>query len=241
MSGSRRTPGRLGPFVNGYHAWLLGLGYAPASVTHSLGALGHLGRWMDSRNIDAEQLNGDVLTAFLADHVDRYGHLPSAGVMPVLDYLRSVGVAAPKPTGQASALDAFLDEYRHWLSVERELSLDTVRGYTRVAGRFLAERVSAEDERGVDGLAGADGTWFLLRESTRVRPGSVCCHANQLRQLLRYLSMRGFLIQVWPMPVRRLTAGATRASPSSRHARRSSGCLSRVIGHVGWVFATSRS
>lgn len=35
-------------------------------------------------------------------------------------------------------------------------------------------------------------TGFLLGESTRVRPGSLCCHANQLRQLLRYLSMRGF-------------------------------------------------
>ena len=63
------------------------------SVTRSLGALGHLGRWMDSRDIDAEQLNGEVLKAFLADHVDRHGQLPSAGVMPLLDYLRSVGVA----------------------------------------------------------------------------------------------------------------------------------------------------
>src|ERR1039458_5220387 len=46
---------------------------------------------------------------------------------------------------------------------------------------------------GVERLTGADVTGFLLRESTRVRPGSVCCHANQLRQLLRYLSMRGFV------------------------------------------------
>jgi integrase len=35
-------------------------------------------------------------------------------------------------------------------------------------------------------------TGFLLQESTHVRPGTVCCHANQLRQLLRYLAMRGF-------------------------------------------------
>jgi len=35
-------------------------------------------------------------------------------------------------------------------------------------------------------------TGFLLRESTRVSTASVCCHANQLRQLLRYLGMRGF-------------------------------------------------
>jgi integrase/recombinase XerD len=129
--------------------------------------------------------------AFRADHVDRYGHLPSAGVMPLLDYLRSEGVVAPEPTRRRSPLEGFLGEYRDWLAVERALSPETVRGYTRLAQRFLAERVSAEDELGVQRLTGAEVTGFLLRDCTRMRPGSVCCHANQLRQLLRYLSMRG--------------------------------------------------
>ena len=83
MSGTRRKPGRLGSYVNGYRAWLLELGYAPASVTRSLGAMGHVGRWMERHDIDAEQLNADALNAFLADHVDRHGQLPSAGVMPL--------------------------------------------------------------------------------------------------------------------------------------------------------------
>jgi hypothetical protein len=78
MSGSRRRPGQLGPYVEGYRARLLELGYSPGSVTRSLGALGHLGRWMDSRDIDAKQLDGEVLKAFLADHVHRHGQLPSA-------------------------------------------------------------------------------------------------------------------------------------------------------------------
>jgi integrase/recombinase XerD len=111
--------------------------------------------------------------------------------MPLLDYLRSAGVAASEPVRRCSPLDEFVGEYRSWLAGERALSPDTVRGYTRLANRFLAERVSAEDGIGVERLTGADVTGFLLRESTRVRPGSVCCHANQLRQLLRYLSMRG--------------------------------------------------
>jgi hypothetical protein len=86
MSGSRRRPGRLGPFVDGYRAWLLGLGYSPLSVTHSLVSLGHLGRWMHRHDVDVAQLNNDVLKAFLADHVDEHGHLPTAGVMPLLEY-----------------------------------------------------------------------------------------------------------------------------------------------------------
>ena len=62
----------------------------------------------------------------------------------------------------------------------------------KIGYALLAERVSVEDQLGVEGLTGADVTGFLLRESMRVRPGSVCCHANQLRQLLRYLGMRGY-------------------------------------------------
>src|SRR5690349_13896285 len=46
VSGTRRKPGRLGPYVDGYRARLLQLGYSPLSVTPSLTALGHLGRWM---------------------------------------------------------------------------------------------------------------------------------------------------------------------------------------------------
>ena len=86
MSGSRRRPGRLGPYVDGYRARLLELGYSPLSATRSLTALGYLGRWMDREDVDVEQLDDDVLKAFLADHVDQFGRLPSAGVMPLLDY-----------------------------------------------------------------------------------------------------------------------------------------------------------
>jgi len=32
MSGSRRKPRPLGPFVDGYRAWLLGRGYSPADA-----------------------------------------------------------------------------------------------------------------------------------------------------------------------------------------------------------------
>jgi hypothetical protein len=33
---------------------------------------------MDRHDVDAGEVDRDVLNAFLADHVDRYGQLPSA-------------------------------------------------------------------------------------------------------------------------------------------------------------------
>ena len=102
MSGSRRRPGRLGPFVDGYRAWLLGLGYSPLSVTHSLVALGHLGRWMHRHDVDVAQLNNYVLKAFLADHVAEHGHLPTAGRDA------AVGVFAERGRGRAGASEMAL-------------------------------------------------------------------------------------------------------------------------------------
>jgi len=90
----------------------LELGYSPLSVTHSLTALGHLGRWMDREELAVDQLNEDRLNAFLSDHVAEHGQLPSAGVMPLLEYLRRENVASPEPTRRLAPLDRLLGDYR---------------------------------------------------------------------------------------------------------------------------------
>ena len=99
MSGTRRKPGGLGPYVEGYRARLLELGYSPLSVSHSLAALGHLGRWMDRQGLDVDQLDRGAIEAFLAAHVTAHGHVPTAGVMPLLDYLRGEGSSRPNRRG----------------------------------------------------------------------------------------------------------------------------------------------
>jgi integrase/recombinase XerD len=99
VSGARRKPGRLGLYVEGYRACLLELGYSPLSVTRSLIALGHLGRWMEREDVDVDQLDADAVMAFLAAHVKDRGRRPTAGVWPLLDYLRAEGVVAPESAG----------------------------------------------------------------------------------------------------------------------------------------------
>ena len=51
MSGTRRRPGRLGPFVEGYRVWLLTAGYTPQTVRMMLRDLSRLGRWMDAEDV----------------------------------------------------------------------------------------------------------------------------------------------------------------------------------------------
>jgi site-specific recombinase XerD len=191
VSGTRRKPGRLGPRVEGYRARLLELGYSPLSVTHSLTALGHLGRWMEREGVDVDQLDDRAVNAFLTDHVKDRGRLPTAGVLPLLDYLRAEGVVAPESAAPLSALDRLIADYRAWLLRERELAPATVRGHAKLARRFLAKRISPDGELDMRHLTGADVTGFLLGECARVKPGSAGCYASRLRSLLRFLGLRG--------------------------------------------------
>jgi site-specific recombinase XerD len=177
--------------VEGYGARLLKLGYSPLSVTRSLTALGHLGRWMERENVDVDQLDAAAVMAFLAAHVKDRGRRPTAGVLPLLDYLRAEGVVAPKPAEPRTQLDRLIADYRAWLLGERELAPATVRGHAELARRFLAERISADGELEMRHLTGAEVTAFLLGECARVKPGSAGCYANRLRSLLGFLSLRG--------------------------------------------------
>jgi hypothetical protein len=97
MSGSRRKPGPLAPFVAGYRVWLLERGYAPSVVIRSLVTLGHLGRWMERDALAVDQLSNERVSAFLAEYRRDRGDLPRASVWPLLEYLRAQGPVAAEP------------------------------------------------------------------------------------------------------------------------------------------------
>ena len=191
MSGSRRKPGPLGPFVEGYRAWLLGRGYSPSVVIRSLIALGHLGRWMAREGLAVDQLTAEAVSTFLAEYRSDRGGWPTASVWPLLEHLRAEGAVPPEPPAVVAPVEQLVGEYREWLLGARGLAPVTVRGSERLARRFLAQRASADDPRGVRGITAAEVNDFLVRECARVSPGSAGCFTYRLRSLLRFLAVRG--------------------------------------------------
>ncbi len=149
MSGSRRKPGPLGPFVDGYRVWLLEHGYTSSAVVRSLITLGHLGRWMAGQAFAVDELTDERVSVFLAKYRGNHGHLPSSSVWPLLEYLRAEGAVPPEPPSRLTPVGQFVDEYREWLCDERGLALSTVRGSVRLASRFLTERARPGDPSGV--------------------------------------------------------------------------------------------
>jgi hypothetical protein len=77
MSGTRRKPGRLEPFVAGYRMWLAESGYMPGTIRNTLKVLGGLGRWMQDRDLEPAELTPAAIAefrCFCRDHCLR--HVP---------------------------------------------------------------------------------------------------------------------------------------------------------------------
>jgi integrase len=170
---------------------LLGRGYSPSVVTRSLITLGHLGRWLQREGIAVGQLTAEVVGAFLAEYRSDHDRLPGASVWPLLEYLRAEGFVSPEPPAALAPVEQLVGEYREWLLCERQLAPVTVRGSENLARRFLAQRLSPGDPRGVQGITAGELNDFLVRECARVSIGSAACVTYRLRSLLRYLAVRG--------------------------------------------------
>ena len=194
MSGTRRRPGRLGPFVDGYRVWLLEAGYTPQTVRAMLKDLGSLGRWMDAESVEVGALTVAAIESFL-------GGLRAAGrqrvptvraLRSMQSYLRLAGVMVGEEPLLLSPVEVLVGEYREWLISDRGLAAMTVLRYETLARRFLTSRVTPADELGVSGLDGAVVSRFLLGECGRVCLGSAKGKVAELRSLLRFLHVRGF-------------------------------------------------
>jgi len=195
VSGTRRKPGRLGPFVEDYRAWLFAREYTPGTTRGMLRVLGQLGRWMSEQGLEPGQVDAAAIDAFRASRRARgQRRVPSLRAMhPLVSFLCEAGVMAPDDgSQQLTPLERFVAEYRRWLVGERALAEPTVIRYERLARRFMAGRVSAAGELDVAGLTGADVSAFLLQECSRVSVASAKGRTAELRSLLRFLYLRGF-------------------------------------------------
>jgi site-specific recombinase XerD len=193
MSVTRRRPGRLGPFVEGYRVWLLAAGYTPQTVQWMLRDLSRLGRWMAAEDVQVGGLTVTGVESWLAARraADGYRVPTVRALRALLSYLGEVGVMGEEEPAAVSPVEALVDGYREWLIADRGLAAMTVLRYEALARRFLSARVTRADALGVTGLDGAVVARFLLGECDRMCLGSAKGKVAELRSLLRFLHVRG--------------------------------------------------
>lgn len=193
MSVTRRRPGRLGPFVDGYRVWLLAAGYTPKTVRWMLRDISRLGRWMDAEEVEIGALTVTHVESWLAARraADGYRVPTVRALRALLSYLDEVGVIGGEDPPALSPVETLVHAYRQWLVADRGLATMTVLRYETLARRFLTARVTPTDELGVVDLDGAVVSRFLLGECGRVCLGSAKGKVAELRSLLRFLHVRG--------------------------------------------------
>ncbi len=192
MAGTRRKPGGMGPYVDGYQDWLAERGYTPQTVRGMLKDVGHVGVWMSRQGLGTGQLDEDAMTMFLAvRRADGAAKVAGLRAMrPLLSYLRELGVTPAAEPAQ-SPLAALLGEYRTWMVRERGLAASTVLRYQNTARRFLEQHAVVDGVLNVAGLTGADVNAFLLGECGRVSAGSAKGRVGELRAVLRFVYLQG--------------------------------------------------
>jgi site-specific recombinase XerD len=190
MTGRRRKPGRMGPVIEGYRAWLAERGYTPGTIVGMLAMAGGLGRWMDARDIALGDLDRAAVTEF-RDALRAAGRrcVPGAhGLDRLLEYLEDQGLLNGR-SWSAGPLEVLAERYRRWLVTDRGLAEATVVRYVKLARSFLNQRLTGRGE--VESLSGTDIVAFLLAESERLSVGSVKGRVGELRSLLRFLYLQG--------------------------------------------------
>ena len=195
MPGTRRKAESLTPFVPGYRAKLLALGYAPETARGLLKVLGQLGRWMTDNEIAVSQLNWETIERFLAYRsADSFRQTPHRrGLRLLLEFLVDEHIVAAAEPAPLSELDSLLGDYWQWLVDERGLAETTVLRYHNCARRFLGLRTAA-GVADVGSMTGVEVSAFLLAEAQRCSVGAAKGRVAELRALLRYLYLRGLTV-----------------------------------------------
>jgi site-specific recombinase XerD len=194
MVGPRRKPGLMGPFVEGFRAWLFESSYTPATVHNMLTVAGQLGRWLASEGLEVADLDAGSIEAFRsARRRAGFVRVPTVGALvPLLRYLMSEGAVPVEPRAPLTPVEELMVGYHEWLVIERGLADRTVRRYEHLAHRFLRERAVVAGDCFATDLTGLDVIAFLVRESGRLNVGAAKGCVGELRSLLKFLYVKGF-------------------------------------------------
>ncbi|MGV1010699.1 MAG: tyrosine-type recombinase/integrase [Dermatophilaceae bacterium] len=182
-----RVSDPLEGFAEGFRAELATSGYAWRSVEAQLGLVKHLSEWLGSQDLTAGDLSAEVLSRFVDVRRQSHTHLRSPrALVPLLDYLRGLGVAPPA-AAESALMPAEVIEQRfaRYLSTQRALAPSTVSSYRNQVRPFLA-RFAGADGR-LASLTAGQVRDFVTDRAAGQRPRSVAVGLNALRALLRWM------------------------------------------------------
>jgi integrase/recombinase XerD len=189
-----RVIGPLQQYAPEFVAELARLGYKPRAAAFQVQLMAHLSRWMDAGGLGPVGLTPQVAEAFLAARrAEGYVlWLSPKALVPLLGFLRRLGVVPPPVPAPVTPAEALLGRYQRYLVTERGLAVVTARGYADMVRPFLAEREEAGGLALAD-LTAAEVTAFVLAACPGKPKGTAKLTVTALRSLLGFLHVEGLI------------------------------------------------
>jgi integrase/recombinase XerD len=178
-----RFSGPLESYAEGFAAELRGQGYKITGVRGQLFLVAHLSRWLGGRGLQPLVLaTPEVVEEFFDDRrIAGYTNYRTVrALVPLLAYLRGLGVVGPAPVAELTPAQVLLERYRGYLTDERGLASTTARGYIDAVRGFVAGQ-EVDGELQLEVLTAAEVTAFVVETcagQTRVRELN-CISAGQ--------------------------------------------------------------
>jgi integrase/recombinase XerD len=189
-----RMTGPLTPYAAGFADELVGMGYTLLSTRDQLALVAHFSRWLDAEDLDVADVAEATVEVFVAVRraAGYRAHLNAKSLVPLLAYLRGLGLVAPARAAALTSVEQALERFRGYLLVERGLSPASARGYVDLVRPFVAGRI---DEHGVDPqrVTAGEVISFMVAQSSRVAPKTLQRSGSALRSLLRFWHLEGIL------------------------------------------------
>ena len=162
--------GPLEQYAPGFRAWLLEKGYTPLTTVPQLQLMAHVSRWLERERLTAASLTRQEAGRFLDARRAAGRPRHPAGLRPLLDYLRGLGVIPPEPPAPPQdAASVLIAEFAEYLRSERGLAPMTVGAYSSRAARFLA-RYAPDGDPAV--IAPGDVTSAVLADASGLSAGA---------------------------------------------------------------------
>ena len=188
--------GPLREFAPGFAAELVARGYRPRSAAAQMALMADVSAWLADRGLEAGDLSEARVDRLMAQ---RRASSPTTllsprAMVPLLEYLRSVGAIAAAPAvtvAATTAAEELVERYSAYLVDRRGLARSTVRNYVWVARVFLAWRETTTGALELERLDAAAVSEFVLEQASRSCVGTAKCTVTRLRVLLRFLHLEG--------------------------------------------------
>jgi site-specific recombinase XerD len=183
-----------GPHLDGFATDLFRQGYRREVLAACLRSAVHLGRWASLQSLPLSAIDEQAISEF-EEHLGScqcplqrpgiHKHF-GARARSFLEYLRTIGIAAPAPSIEPPAESKALVEFRKWMRQHRGAREETVRAYSGVVRNLID--ILGEDplpyssttlRNAVLGMAAGHG----IKKAQQV--------ATATRMFLRYLALKG--------------------------------------------------